>query len=29
MKKLKEDPVLPILKLKPDLAAAIGRLVEG
>jgi len=27
MKKLKEDPVLPILKLKPDLAAAIGRLM--
>lgn len=27
MKKLKEDPVLPILKLKPDLASAIGRLV--
>ncbi len=29
MKKLKEDPVLPILKLKPDLASAIGRAGGG
>lgn len=27
MKKLKEDPVLPVLKLKPDLAGALGRLM--